>query len=319
MLVGSAVGLLGAAPWLIKNVLLFGAPLYPFFAERHVWDWLQTLAPLYEADRQFGPLGELREPFSIGRWLLDPGSLSRQREGSLAGLHPMLALAPLAIATRHWRPALTALTLSLGGVAVVVAVSSLTNPRYMNPAFPGLALAAALILGGLVVRVKESRQRIVVASLVVLALLPGLIWGGLRVASGTLQFAFGLESTATWSERPLNVDRARLEAVDEWLVTEGAERTLLLLEARTDDFTSEVIQDVQLTNWPHMSEASSGVCPRHAPFTHVLLNRGALKILLADGMSESANHWDKFGQFANRCLERVGDMHGYELFALGEP
>jgi hypothetical protein len=61
------------------------------------------------------------------------------------------------------------------------------------------------------------------------------------------------------------------------------------------------------------------VCPRQAPFTHVLLNRGALTIFLSDGMSESANHWDKFGDFATRCLERVGNAHGYELFGLRGP
>ena len=319
LFVGSTVGLLVAAPWLVKNVILLGAPLYPFFAERHTWEWLQALAPHYEAAHHFRPLAELRSPFSIVAWLLEPGSLSRQREGTLAGLHPMLALAPLAIATRRWRLALAALALSLGGVALVVAVSSTTNPRYLNPAFPGLAFAAALTLGGFVGHVKGSRQRAVIASIVVTALLPGLIWAGLRVASGSLQFSVGLESAATWSERPSNVDRARLEAVDEWLMAEGAERTLLLLEARTDGFTSDVIQDVSATNWPHMWEALGGVCPRQAPFTHVLLNRGALTIFLSDGMSGSANHWDKFGGFATRCLERVGDAHSYELFGLKGP
>jgi len=318
LFVGSTMGLLVAAPWLVKNVILFEAPLYPFFAERHVWEWLQALAPLYEADQLFSPLSELREPFSIGRWLMEPGSLSRQREGMLAGLHPLLALAPLALATRRWRPALASLVLSLGGVAVIVAVSSFTNPRYLNPAFPTLALAAALVLGAFVGHAKASQQRTVLASVVLIALLPGLIWGGFRVASGALQFSVGLESTAGWSERPLNVDRARLEAVDEWLIAEDAERTLLLLEARTDDYTSDVIQDISITNWPHMWQALAGGCPHHAPFTHVLLNRGALTIFLSDGMSESANHWDKFEEFATRCLVPRGNRHGYQLFGLRE-
>ena len=319
LFVGSTVGLLVAAPWLVKNVVLLGAPLYPFFTQRHTWEWVQSLAPHYEAAHHFRPLAELRRPFSILAWLLEPDSLSRQREGMLAGLHPMLGLAPLALATKRWRLALAALVLSMGGVAVVVVVSSTTNPRYLNPAFPGMAFAAALVVGGLVGRAQAPRQRTAIAIIVVIALLPGLIWAGLRVASGSLQFSVGLESAAMWSERPSNVDRARLESVDEWLMVEGAERTLLLLEARTDDFTSDVIQDVSASNWPHMWEALGGVCPRQAPFTHVLLNRGALTIFLSDGMSESANHWDKFGDFATRCLERVGNAHGYELFGLRGP
>lgn len=319
LFIGSALGLLVATPWLVKNVILLGAPLYPFFAERHTWEWLQDLAPLYEATHHFRPLAELRKPFSVAAWLLEPGSLSRQREGALAGLHPMLVLAPLALITRRWRLSLAALVMSLGGVAVVVLVNSATNPRYLNPAFPGLAFAAALALGGLVGHAKASRRRMIIARIVVVALLPGLIWAGLRVASGALQFSVGLESAATWSERPSNVDRARLEAVDDWLLAQGAERTLLLLEARTDDFRSDVIQDISATNWPHIWEAVGGACPRHAPFTHVLLNRGALTIFLSDGMSESANHWDKFGDFASRCLERIGDAHGYELFVLARP
>ena len=319
ILVGSMVGLFVAAPWLIKNVILFGAPLYPYFAERQMVEWLRALAPHYEADQVFRPLRELREPFSIGRWLLEPGSLSRQREGTLAGLHPILALSPLALATRHRRPASTALALSLGGVAVIVTVSSFTNPRYLNPAFPGLALATALFLGEVVGRAKEARRRIVVACIILIALSPGLMWGGLRVASGAVQFSVGLESAATWSERPAHFDRARLRAVDEWLHAEGAARTLLLLEARTGDFTSDVIQDVSATNWPHMWEATAGACPLDAPFTHILLNRGALSIFLSDGMSEAANHWDKFEEFSARCLDLAADRDGYELYRLREP
>jgi hypothetical protein len=82
-LVAAAAG----APWLIKNILLLGAPLYPYFAERLLQPWLATLngavdLPSGLAPAALRPLSEVREPFSLVTWFMAPERLTPENEGT---------------------------------------------------------------------------------------------------------------------------------------------------------------------------------------------------------------------------------------------
>ncbi len=110
-----AAAFLGAAfPWLLKNWVLFGAPLYPYLSEPAIPRWLASLADEAHVRSVLGPatpkpLLAAREPFSPVTWLLHPERLTPESEGGAYGanLAFLFLLAALPLIRRRAFAAIT--------------------------------------------------------------------------------------------------------------------------------------------------------------------------------------------------------------------
>ena len=85
----AALGVAALAPWLVKNWVLLGSPLYPYFSHRMVEPWLQTL---YQANPAVAApdvtlsqsLRGIRAPVDLWGVFFAPGGLSTSPTGSFS-------------------------------------------------------------------------------------------------------------------------------------------------------------------------------------------------------------------------------------------
>ena len=131
-----------AAPWLLKNLILFGAPFYPLFVPHRIEPWLVSLLPAGTTSLALDPRvwhiqQSARTAFNLRDAFVHPGALSVGGEGAFYFLNPILVLLPLGVLWIR-NPRLVALAgpaLLYG--AIVLAVSPETNTRYLIPGHRG--------------------------------------------------------------------------------------------------------------------------------------------------------------------------------------
>lgn len=323
---GMAVGagLLGL-PWLAKNSLLFGSPLYPFGGERVVPPWLAARlgAPLHPDAVGldiYWILREARAPFHVLTFLTDPGSVSVEGEAAFFLLSPLLLLAVAGVAGARARSRWLGIALvgpALGFAAAILAVSLRTNPRYLIPALPGLAVAAGLGLGAVSHRLPPRLRTAVVGVLLLLglaaiaristtALHPGLPVGhGLGVLSAR-------ETLDQRGAGGLLVLAERLERD-----VPGGSRALLIAEARGLYLGDVALQDNVLTNWPLLTAGDPEAdCLAGAGISHLVVGRGTLEFYHRRGVDTTPLRLDRLEAFLDRCAAGRDPLGPWEIIRL---
>lgn len=309
--VAAAITLAIATPWLMKNVVYFGAPLYPFFSARQLPPFLAALAgssalPANLPEGALAALGQSREGISLMALLLRPAQLTVELEGVDFTRNPIFLAAPLALLFLRDRRILWLALPAAGYLAVALGYFAHTNLRYLMPAVPAFLLVTVEALR----RVIERQRRMDVA-LLLLALavaVPGLQRAASRLVTPVrTQVALGMLPPAAL----LNRDLAYVGAQVAEERSDSTARILMLYDARGYYYRREVLQDNVLQHWPLLvTMGYTDRCLEGTGITHVLLNRGAVDYYIRRGMDPARVLWDRFPEFERRCLEPLAVAPG---------
>ena len=316
--------LLVAAPWLIKNEVLLGAPLYPIIGGHRAPPWLAGLypggVPLSAVPHEaFRALAHARQPFNFTDLIFHPARLTPEAEARHYVISPFLILVPGALLLRRARSALWLVAVGLLFSVLVVVPRGTTNLRYLLPTVPLLTIAAAAVADRIARWLPGARVGEGLLALgVVLALLPAARLEVSRIdrrralsyAVGTLADRAYLASAPEPGFPPLYT---MSRYVNEHL--EPRSRILMLFEARGWYFRPTVLQDNNLTNWPLLTPLlDRDPCLASTKVTHVLLNAGALSFYEHRGLDSTVVGWPEFRRFERRCLRRVTEVGGIVLY-----
>jgi hypothetical protein len=316
--VGAALVALAWTPWLIKNLVFFGAPLFPFLAEQRLSPFIAELTGSFSIPAEIPrealrAVGQAREPISLEALIFRPSSLTIEQEARAYTRNPLFALLPLALLyLRDMR--LVALALpGAAYLAFTLGWFNHTNLRYIIPALPMLALLGVESLRRFSERFRNpTRVAQALALAATLAVVPALqISWDRNVSMPRAQVALGLwqRESLLMSEVPYAVS----QFVDEY--TPADARILMLFEARGLYFNREVLQDNLLTNLAILQGiGATDRCLAGSGITHVLVNELAPRYYAGRGASLSALGWERFPEFAARCLQPVGTVRSEVLY-----
>jgi hypothetical protein len=309
------------SPWLLKNWLLLGAPLFPLFTPVQVEPWLASLygnslpsATLDPAVFRFHE--QYRVPFNLADFFFRPWKLTPDALGAFSVPNPALILAPVALVSSQRRAAIAIAFPAVGYLGLLLLSSrGYVNLRYFAPVvLPLTALAAAAlarVAGGL------GRMGGTAAWTLVLVLcIPGAgaLASHMAIArsGGVL---IGRDSRTDFLERFWETS-SHMRAV-RWTKTHvtDREKILLLFDGRGYYFDVPVVQDVVLRNWAYLRSAPHQPnCLQGLGVTHVLVNDAAINYFRRRGARLETLGWDEFAEFQARCLEPEHEETGFRVF-----
>jgi len=326
LLAGSALGLVGGlltfGPWMVRNLLVAGSPLFPFFTGPFR-AWL-VADPL-----EVGRFAAWLSGFDTSGQHLASGLTLGSFSGSIDGFGPLglmwLACVPATVLgmRRLRRPAFWALGVG-ACVAVLFWASGLHVARYL---VPGLIPAAAVLGGGLAsaLATVSGVARRAVISLIAVAVLWNLVTATTPVGLDRLGCTLGIKSDESLLARWVSSSPAFEVVAD--LPTDA--RVLLVAESRALEFDREVLLEhpfgetrleaLARTSPDHTSMASA---LEDLGVTHVLVNRWeARRIAEMRGRTRYFDHADgpsraRLEAFFGSCLEPLWSDSGVSLFRL---
>lgn len=321
------LGAVAMAPWLLKNVALVGAPLYPFLADRTPAPWLDALFPGGSAAAAVAPaalrsLRMLRSPFDFWAVFFDPGRLTVEYEASFYVANRAFLLLPLGLLFRGRRRLAWLVLPPLAYLTLVILPFGRTNLRYLIPAAPALTLGVAWIVTQAARRwiPGKRERRWAILAVCLLATFPTgravWVWLGRTVA---LEHLVGTASAQRYRQTHHDPGVRIYAPVIRHVNTDVPDDAtiLMLFEARGFPLDRQVLQDNGIHNWPILAaalKAGSDPCLESAPFDHVLLATGVLGYYERRGLDLERLGWPRFGPFQARCLEPVWQSPGYVLF-----
>ena len=310
-------------PWLAKNLLLLGAPLYPFFSDSIMPPWLASLygsnaIPTGVDPAALRAVAGARIPFNLIDLFLAPGRLTVEQEGAFYHMNLLYLLLPLSVFFFRNKVFTWLVLPAVGYLFIILVPFPATNLRYLIPAFAPLTVAAAYIAVRLSNRfLSAGAASLLVTSVAVLSLFPSAkamrTWLQKSDVLGSLT---GATSQQVYLETGYNLHYQLLQAANSLVPSDG--KLLLLYEARGFHFEPEVIQDNAISNWtllaPMMS--SSETCLETTGITHVLVNDLAVRYYVRRGMDPRLLGLDSLPQFASRCLTVIHRGQGFTLLRL---
>jgi hypothetical protein len=317
-----AGGMVAAAPWVLKNWLLIGAPFYPFLARPRIEPWL---VPLYGS--QFIPatiaptvhrvLSQIREPFNLLDLFWRPWHLMVDPGSQYAAPCLALLLVPFSPFLPHRRKVAFLIVPAFIFVGVVLMEGLRTNLRYLLPAVPLLLIvSAALIVHA--TRYSGAAGRLFVTMFVGVLLTPTVAAVVARLReSPTVSFLVGRTSRVEYH-------RSYWESASYMPATEWANRnlgpstlTLGLYEPRKFYFTFKALGDVSVTNWPLVAPfAHAPGCLRETGITHVMVNVTAADFYQQRGMQLDQMRWEEFGNYRRACLNLVYQDRVFSIYEI---
>jgi hypothetical protein len=319
----SLVAVAAAAPWLVKNWILLGAPLYPFFAEGMLQPWLASLYGTTAIPGSVDPdalraIGQARMPFNLIHLFTAPGRLTVEQEGVFYHMNLLYLLLPLSVLFIRNKTLTWLVVTAVGYLLIVILPFPTTNLRYLIPAFAPLTIAAAFIAVRLSNRfLSADAARLLIIALAALSLFPSAkaMYFWLR-KSDVLGYLVGATSQREYLQTGFYLYSQLVQATNERVPPDG--KVLLLFEARGYYFEPAVIQDNVLTNWPFLAPKTvedSG-CLRSTGITHVLFNGLAVRYYASRGTDPRVFRFDLLNEFAARCLAVVHRGRGFTLLRL---
>jgi hypothetical protein len=315
-----------ALPWLVKNVVLVGAPLYPFFSETVLPPWLEafhvTARPPSTLDSgALKPLRAVREPFNLLTWFVAPEQLTPEGEGSLYGANPVFLVLPFALLLIRNRMFAALFLPGVLFVGIVLLRGLHINLRYLTPALPILTLATACIVAAAIGKAgRYIRSGVVVGAVLAFSLLPTVFAVGqkLRDTRAPAHALGALSRARYWSDSPYAeiASYARMTTFVNSRLSPDA-RILLLFEGRGYGYKPHVLQDNVLTNWPLLiSGLGPSRCLDSSGITNVLVNTEVWRYFIDRGLNPRLILWDRFEDFAKRCLVLIERRPGFELYGV---
>lgn len=325
----SGAFLAAAAPMLLKNIVFFGAPLYPYLAERVIPPWIAAITgstghPPGIGSEIYWLVGQAREPFNLWDLFFRPGALTVEAEAWAFATNPAFLLLPLSLLFYRDRLLMALLLLPAAYLALILAPFEFTNLRYLIPVIPAFTLVSVEVARRLLLRVAgEGLTRTLLVVACVAAVAPVAQATGsrlgtperIRAAVGTLPPEEYLAQAAVPGFPAYWEARSRVHEA-----TGPDARILFLFEGRGLYFRRSVLQDNVLTNWP-LLQATDAVddCLEGTGITHLLVNLGALAYYEGRGMDAAPLRLDRFQDFQARCLEPVLHSNGFVLLEVRGP
>lgn|GEM_PF-910139 len=317
--------LLTSAPWLLKNWLLVGAPLYPFLAQPIPPPWLRALfrpsgrePTVHNAMRSL--VWQVRRRFNLHDLFFAPERLTIEAEGAFYTTSPALALFPLGLVFWRNRSVLGLLLPSLIYLAALIVPFPHTNLRYLAPAMPPLTLVVCFAMVRLADRLPSPRVRVVsILAVASLALGPTIrtiaVWLSRTEAVSHFVGATSSRSYVATHLLPGARQYAHMHDLLEVNTRPRDGSVLMLFEARGFGLGREVIADPQNSNWPSLAPlVSGGSCLDDPPFRYVLFNILSLRYYGRSGADLGPLRLDDFASYRNRCLRVVAETGGFTLF-----
>jgi MFS family permease len=312
---------LAASPWLVKNVLMFGNPVFPYFSAPRVEPWLHSLYPdlrptgvdtaLYSVHKQ------MRKAVTPARLFLHPEQLEADVDRHDSAPYLPLILAPLALLLPERRKVALVLLPALAYVGLVLAYSRYSSIRYLLPMLPGLSVALAMLYVAATRRLSRVTRLVAAATMVAMALpVPLALITRIRWKQA-IPHVIGLVS-----------DRAVLDGywdtsdymdVVRWTDSHVPPGTpvVLLFEGRGFYFRSTVYEDILLRNWAYLSRfADDPGCLAVTGARYIILNNDGRRYFVSRGARPEALQWDKFAGFKDRCLDLKYQNAKFEVFQL---
>jgi hypothetical protein len=278
---GVGVGL--AAPWYVRNWMRTGSPLFPFYLglwPAHAPGWDLERSQLYEA--LFSLYGDTT---TVIDYVLTPLRLAVAAQpdrppfyDGVLGIAVVFALPLLAWALWTKRlPAELRLALLISGCLFVFWLFSSQQLRYLLPALPGLAVAAAAA-GARLPGTEGRALRWLLLAASALGLPVILAW---FVALGPVRVVLGGESRAAYLGRRLDY-YPYYEVVNRELPREA---TIWLIDMRRDTYHLErpyfsdfIFEDYTLTRYVRSASSADEISTRvrAAGITHLLVRHDVL-------------------------------------------
>jgi hypothetical protein len=316
------VAFAAALPWLAKNLLLFGAPLHPFFAPVALEPWLVPLfgsqiVPPSVNPQIFDVLAQARSPFNLADAFFAPHRLTIEPEGVFYRANPALLLLPGWIFFIRNRVLNWLVIPAVGYLFVLLVPFPETNLRYLIPAVAPLTIVVVFIAVKSAERVfSTSAAHLLLVLLAALTLLPsGRVMYAWLTGTKALGHVVGVTSADEYmaDRLALRVYHPVVRHLNSQLPADS--RILMLFEARAFYVERSVIQDIRLSNWPLLAQVLEGdACLPDAGITHVLLGAGAMGYYLHRGADPELVGLDAFATFRQRCLTHLHETPGFILF-----
>lgn len=320
------------SPWLLKDFLLTGNPVYPFFFDGLYWDdwrawWYDRPGTglAYTA-----PWKLLTAAWDATVWGVEGAA------GYAATIGPLfLALLPLGILAwgrsrpiqRRWAGAALVFCGVIYGFWLwgIARTALLLQTRLLFPAFGLLALMVGMAVESLrLLPCRPVDLSWLVRAVVVLVLALTLVGSGLDVlADNPLGVTLGLEGREDWLSRRLGWHHTAMEYVNQELPADAV--VLFLWEPRSYYCDVRCWPDALLDRWLHATHVHGGDVKaiasawRAEGVTHVLLYRGGYEVVVEAGfdpMTEAdVAALERFIDEELDLVQEMGDV--YELYALG--
>lgn len=314
-------GLAAGGPWLIKNLLFAGAPLYPFYGGSPAIDPLRQT--LYREAGGGVALWERLAAPALATFLGAQGApgLSASIGPLLLGLLPGLMLLRPPARVPHRIPAILAaggwLAWSLAGVVSPLAGQTRLH-MWMFPAWAVLAQGGFVGLAG--AQWGAVRFSVLARTLLLLSLsLSAIVGIRIAVTANPAAPVLGLEEQSAYRLRRLGAYGPAMEAVRG--LGSGA-RVLLLWEPRSLDCLPVCTPDPWLDRW--IMDRKGGAAPerivaawRGGGFSHVLLHRAGMEFVRAEGRREyRPSDWGALDATLTLLTSEVAFGDGYALFRI---
>jgi len=296
LLLLTAVALAVWSPWLLKNLLLTGNPVYPFFLDGRYWDAWRTwwydrpgTGLLYTA-----PWKLLTAPWDATVWGVEEGEGYSATIGPLyLAFLPLLFLAwrRLPVAQRRWLGSAITCGAVLYGFWLwgLARTALLRQTRLLFPAFGLLALLVGAAVEGL-----RGLPRLplnlgwLARVLIVLVLLLNLAEAGLAwVREGPVRVLLGFESREEYLDRRLGWYHVVVESINRTLPPDAT--VLFLWEPRSYSCAVDCQPDALLDRWLHTTHLYGHDADAIARawqadgITHVLLYRTGYRAIVEAG------------------------------------
>jgi 4-amino-4-deoxy-L-arabinose transferase-like glycosyltransferase len=314
-----------ALPWLLKNGLLLGDPLYPFLGGLRVNPWLAGVyggvggaSPAVTDPAVLDAFWGTQPPFNLVDLFVAPGRIAVEAEGRFYHHNLLLLLLPLWLLFVRDRVLGWLAAPALAYCAVIVLLhltTNLMNPRYFIPALAPLTLVALHAYARVWDRLLSPGRVRLVLGATALLVLPNTVSLLYRHATRgrQLEYAVGAVSRQAfihaWAPEYADV----VAFVNTRLPKESL--LLMLFEARGYYVRVPAIQDNALVNWPLLSaKGAARDCLRSAGVTHVLVYRGALEYYVGRGLRLALLGLDAFEAFARDCLSPIYANSAFTVF-----
>jgi len=321
LLLLTAVALAVWSPWLAKNLLLTGNPVYPFFFGGQYWDAWRTwwydrpgTGLLYTV-----PWKLLTAPWDATVWGVEGGEGYSATVGPLyLAFLPLLFLAwqRLPVAQRRWLGSAITCSAVLYGFWLwgLARTALLRQTRLLFPAFGLLALLVGAAVEGL-----RGPPRLplnlgwLARMLIVLVILLNLAEAGLAlVREGPVRVLLGFESREEYLDRRLGWYHVAVESINRTLPPDAT--VLFLWEPRSYSCAVDCQPDALLDRWLHTTHLYGHDADAIARawqaggITHVLLYRAGYRAIVEAG----------FDPVTPRDVATLRDLEARHLSPAGE-
>lgn len=326
-------GIIALGPYLLKNLILTGNPVYPFFLPGKYWDSFR--AYWYGRPGTGLPLSSvLMAPWDMMAWGVEGATL----EGKVsynATVGPLLLIF-IPLAWLAWRDRTRQAQTAIKGLVVVCAIAYvawsvqllfsdlLVQSRLLFPILPlAVALAVVGYDGLAALNTKSLRVQFVMGALLAISLgMTGLGYGLQFFKASPLPVIFGWQSKSDYLVSKLGAYELAVQDINKLPV---GSKTLFLWEPRSYECedTAPCDPDVLLDRWWHLRRLGLSndaiVAQWHAAgVTHVLVFEQGRKSVEDVGFDPlTADDWAALKSLRETQLTLLHDYYGgYQLYAL---